>query len=118
MNRGKEKISKFQNLKIPYSIGNQCDFSNYLPVNETTGFGADVTSVINGIVTNCFKGKLILDICFCVERGSEGKWGVIFSEVKEVSLKPSGQSAPTKEPAPARENMPILKPAWKPCGSF
>ena len=67
--------------------------------------------MINGIVTNGIKGKLTLDICFCVERGSEGKWGVIFSKVKEVSLKPSGQPAPTKEPAPARENRPILKPA-------
>ena len=41
-------------------------------------------------LTNGIKGKLTLDICLRVERGFEGKWGVIFSEVKEVGLKPSG----------------------------
>ena len=48
----------------------------------------------------------------------EGKWGVIFLEVKEVGLKPSGQPTPTKKPTTARENRPIFKPAWKPRGSF
>ena len=43
MNKGKEKISEFQNLKIPNSTGNQCDFSNDLPGKETVGFGAEVT---------------------------------------------------------------------------
>ena len=74
--------------------------------------------MIKGIVINGIKGKLTLDICFHVEHGSEGKWGVIFSEVKEVSLKPNGRPAPTKEPALVRENRPILKPTWKPRGSF
>ena len=35
-----------------------------------------------------------------------------------MGLKPSGQPTPTKEPAPAKENRPILKPAWKPRDSF
>ncbi|KAF3962413.1 hypothetical protein CMV_013069 [Castanea mollissima] len=65
-----------------------------------------------------FQWKLTLDICFRVERGSEGKWGVIFSEVKEVGLKPNGLPALSKELAPARENRPIFKPTWKPRGSF
>ena len=118
MNKGKEKFTEFQNLKIPISSGNLYNLSNDLLGKETTGFGAEVTSVINGIVTNGIKGKLTLDICLRVECGSEGKWDVIFSEVKEVGLKPSGQQAPTKVAAPTRENRPIFKPAWKPRGSF
>ena len=102
VNKGKEKFTEFQNLKIPNSSGNLCDLSNDLLRKEIAGFRAEVTYVINGIVTNGIKGKLTLDICLRVERGSEGKWGVIFSEVKEVGLKPSGQPTPTKEPTPAR----------------
>ena len=71
--------------------------------------------MINGIVTNGIKGKLTLDICFRVERGPEGN---CFSEFKEVGLKPSGQSAPAKKPASAKENKPMIKPAWKPWGTF
>ena len=82
MNKGKEKISEFQNLKIPNSSGNLCDLSNDLFGKEIAGFGAEVTSVINGIVTNGIKGKLTLDICLRVQRGSDGKWDVIFSEFK------------------------------------
>ena len=67
MNKGKGKFLAFQNLKIPNSSGNLCDLSNDLLGKETAGFGAEVTSVIN------IKGKLTLDICLCVERGSEGK---------------------------------------------
>ena len=67
VNKGKGKFSAFQNLKIPNSSGNLCDLSNDLLGKETAGFGAEVTSVIN------IKGKLTLDICLCVERGSEGK---------------------------------------------
>ena len=118
VNKGKEIILEFQNLKIPNSSGNLYDLSNDLLGKETAGFGAEVTLVINDIVTNGFKGKVTLDICFRVEREYEGKWGVIFSEVKEVGLKPSGQPALTKELAPARENRPILKPARKPGGRF
>ena len=90
VNKGKKKIFEFQNLKIPNSSGNLCDLSNDLLRKETAGFGVEVTPVINGIITNGIKGKLTLDICLRVERGFEGKWGVIFSEVKEVGLKPSG----------------------------
>ena len=77
-------------MKIPNSSGNLCDLSNDLLRKETAGFGVEVTPVINGIITNGIKGKLTLDICLRVESGFEGKWGVIFSEVKEVGLKPSG----------------------------
>ena len=63
VNKGKEKILEFQNLKIPNSSGSQCDFSNDLLGKETAGFGVEVVSVINGIVTNGIKGKLTLDIC-------------------------------------------------------
>ena len=52
MNKGKEKFSELQNLKIPNSSGNLCDLSNDLLGKETTRFGAEVMSVINGIVTN------------------------------------------------------------------
>ena len=69
VNKGKEKFMNFQNLKIPFSSGNLCSLLG----KETAGFGAEVMSVINGIVTNGIKGKLTLDICLCVERGSEGK---------------------------------------------
>ncbi|KAF3976826.1 hypothetical protein CMV_000002 [Castanea mollissima] len=64
VNKGKEKISEFQNLKIPNSSRNQCDFSDDLPGKETAGFGVEVMSVINGIVTNGIKGKFTLDIFF------------------------------------------------------
>ena len=50
MNKGKEKISEFQNLKIPNSSGNLCDLSNDLLGKVTAGFGAKVTSVFNGMV--------------------------------------------------------------------
>ena len=63
VNKGKKKIFEFQNLKIPNSSGNQCDFSNDLLGKEIAGFGVEVMSVINGIVTNGIKGKLTLDIC-------------------------------------------------------
>ena len=61
VNKGKEKILEFQNLKIPNSSGNQCDFSNDLLGKEIAGFGVEVMSIINGIVTNGIKGKLTLD---------------------------------------------------------
>ena len=48
-------------MKIPNSSGNQCDFSNDLLGKEIAGFGVEVMSVINGIVTNGIKGKL--NIC-------------------------------------------------------
>ena len=73
VNKGKGKFSNFQNLKIPNSSGNLCDLSNDLLGKETVGFGTEVTFVINGIITNGIKGKLTLDICLRVERGSEGK---------------------------------------------
>ena len=82
MNKGEEKFTGFQNLKIPISNGNLCDLSNDLLGKETSGFGAELTSVINGIITNGIKGKLTLDICLRVQRGSDGKWDVIFSEFK------------------------------------
>ena len=52
VNKGKEKFSELQNLKIPNSSGNLCDLSNDLLGKETARFGAEVMSVINGIVTN------------------------------------------------------------------
>ena len=61
VNKGKEKFSELQNLKIPNSSGNLCDLNNNLLGKETAGFGVEVVSVINGIVTNGIKGKL--NIC-------------------------------------------------------
>ena len=50
VNKGKEKFTEFQNLKIPISSGNLCDLSNDLLRKETAGFGVEVTPVINGII--------------------------------------------------------------------
>jgi len=118
VNKGNEKIWEFQILKISNSSRNQRDFSNDFTGKETDEFGAKVTSMINGIFTNRIKGKLTLDICFREEHGPEGKWAIVFSEFKEVGLKPSGQPAPAKKPASAKENKPIIKPAWMPRGTF
>lgn len=53
-------------------------------------------------------GKFTLDFCFCVERGFDGRWGVVFSKVKEVGL---GQPAPV-----LNEIKPTLKsPARSRC---
>ena len=44
--------------------------------------------MINGI-----KDTLTLDISLCVERGDEGRWGMLFSIISEVGSsipKPSG----------------------------
>ena len=57
MNKGKEIILEFQNFKIPNSSDNLYDLSNDLLGKETAGFGAEVTLVINDIVTNGFKGR-------------------------------------------------------------
>ena len=61
--------------------------------NEKAQFGAEVTSIINGIVSNGIKDTLTLDISLRVKRGDEGRWGMLFSMVSEVGSsipKPSG----------------------------
>lgn len=91
VNKGKEKILEFQISKVKNFNGNHNDFHNVYSRKEKVGFGAKVTSVINGIVSNDMLGKFTLDFFFCVVQGFDGSWDVVFSEVKEVGL---GQPAP------------------------
>ena len=91
VNKGKVKILEFPISKVKNSKGNHNDFRNVYSRKEKVGSGAKVMSVINEIVSNDMLGKFTLDFCFCVERGFDGRWGVVFFEVKEVGL---GQPAP------------------------
>lgn len=79
-NKRKEKISEISNNTIS---------GDHAPLEGNSEkvkaqFGADVTSVIRGIVSSGIKDTLTLDIYLRVERGKEGNWGVISSKVSEV----------------------------------
>ena len=79
---------------------------------------ADVTSVINGAVDKGVNTSLSLDITLRVERGVEGKWIVLSSDIKEVgpvTVKPTRENNTyTFKSMLIKGSGPRPQVAWKP----
>ena len=88
-NKGKESALGVQNLKSCISWGGISGIDKHHVGAEVTS----VTSALNEAENISANTSLSLDISLCVERGNEGKWVVISSEIKEmgpVAVKPTG----------------------------
>ena len=57
--------------------------------------GAKILSTIDGIEDKGIKAELKLDLILCMERGLDGNWTVVWSEVKEVDPKVVQPRKPT-----------------------
>ncbi|KAF3971894.1 hypothetical protein CMV_004551 [Castanea mollissima] len=81
--------------------------------------GAKILSTINGIESKRIKSELTLDLFMLMERGKDGRWAIVWSEVNEVGpkvvqpIKPTVHNIITSSPF----NTAKPKSVWRPCQS-